>query len=65
MISVVKGPKRVRWLEPCDKCGKKHLWELRECLGCNVHMVAQTVSENACPPDQICDGCEAYQDHLC
>ncbi len=53
-----------RWLEPCKRCGRKHLWQLGSCPECGVHVVPRLVSERACWQDEACDGCQAYRDHM-
>ena len=52
------------WLQPCKICGKKHKWHIGECPQCGVTKIPVTVSENVCWSNEMCDGCEAYQDHL-
>lgn len=55
---------KIRWKEKCQKCHKKHLWEMGRCPSCREYEVPRLVSENACYHDQKCDMCQSYSDHL-
>ncbi len=62
----MKNPtKEKRWKERCPCCRKYHLYHIRKCPQCGVYEIPITVSENVCTADLlICDGCNAYKDHL-
>jgi hypothetical protein len=55
------------YLVYCPKCKRKHYMTHRKCPGCGVYTTLQPVSDKVaddCHGNYICDGCEAYEDHL-
>jgi len=63
-VSELHKELRKVWLQPCKICGKKHKWHIGKCPVCGVHEIPIPVSEKSCWTNEMCDGCEAYQDHL-
>lgn len=64
----MKKAEETVWMEHCDECGKKHRVSMQPCPDCGVHYTPQPVSGKIhgkhSSIDYICDGCDAYQDHL-
>ena len=55
------------WLEYCPSCKRKHRMSYQPCHDCGVYETPQPVSHRVadkCCALAICDGCEAYRDHL-
>jgi hypothetical protein len=54
--------KRVR-----GRCGRDHIMQIGKCPGCGVYEIpvpkSDTVAEH-CHSSDVCDGCEAYSEHL-
>lgn len=53
--------------EWCKPCKKYHIMIQKPCPVCGVYEVPQPKSEKVadkCRESYLCDGCEAYQEHL-
>jgi len=65
-----KNDKIIKWKEWCPECKKNHIVWLQPCSDCGFYEVPKP-SENVMLKCKyqghlryICDGCEAYLDHL-
>ncbi len=57
------------WLEYCGACKRKHRVTLKPCPDCGVYETPQPMFDKVYEKcrnhyNYICDGCEAYLDHL-
>ena len=56
---------KIKWLEPCISCDKKHWMTSQPCPACGVYHTGQPSEKvlEKCNADYACDGCQAYRDH--
>lgn len=58
---------KLNWKEYCEKCKKTHIFSNQPCPNCGIHYTPQPKSEKTnekCKANKVCDGCDAYKDHL-
>lgn len=55
--------KEKRWKKFCKVCGHDHFYHIEKCPYCQVFEIPMPVSESVYHYD-VCDGCEAYNEHL-
>jgi hypothetical protein len=51
----------------CRRCRRPHIMIMGKCPGCGVHEIPVPKSDNVadnCRSNEVCEGCESYEDHL-
>jgi len=63
----MKKNKKEKMLLPCSVCGKRHYMSFLPCPSCGnliLQHVSEKVSEKCYNSQEVCEICDAYNEHL-